>query len=238
MDRLRQLGLSGAFVSVTTLFFVWGFISSNNDPLIVALRAVFQLSYTEGLLTQLVFFLAYGLVSLPAASLGNRLGPVNTIALALGTMIAGCLLVRFSTRFDGFVPILAALFVLAVGITTLQVSANPLVAALGPQRTSHFRLSLAQTFNSLGVVVGVQYGSKIMLGDRVIATGKGAITDPGQRLEALGAINHVFSIMAAMLAVLAVFVLLQRHRIAAAAAAIGPMPEASVLDALRSRWAI
>ena len=56
-----------AFAAVTTLFFAWGFITSNNDPLIVALRAAFHLDYTEALLTQIVFFLAYGLLSLPAA---------------------------------------------------------------------------------------------------------------------------------------------------------------------------
>ena len=83
--RLRHFGITGAFVSVTTLFFAWGFITSNNDPLIVALRAVFRLNYTEALLTQLVFFLAYGLFSLPAASLGNRFGPLPTIIGSLVT---------------------------------------------------------------------------------------------------------------------------------------------------------
>ncbi|MBD3728717.1 MAG: sugar MFS transporter [Sphingomonadales bacterium] len=238
MDNLRRLGITWAFVSVTTLFFAWGFITSNNDPLIVALRAVFDLNYTEALATQLVFFLAYGLMSLPAASLGNRLGPVNTIVTALAVMILGALLVHFSVRFDSYAPILLALFVLAVGITTLQVASNPLAAALGPQSTSHFRLTFAQTFNSLGVVIGVHFGSTIMLGDKVINNGHGPITDPVQRAEALGAVNHAFTIMAGLLAVLLIFVLLQRKRIAAAAAGIGPTPQASVLDALRSRWAL
>jgi FHS family L-fucose permease-like MFS transporter len=238
MQFLRQLGITGAFISVTTLFFAWGFITSNNDPLIVALRAVFDLNYTEALLTQLVFFLAYGLMSLPAASLGNRLGPINTIVTALGVMIVGCLLVQFSVRFDSYAPILLALFVLATGITTLQVAANPLAAALGPQSTSHFRLTFAQTFNSLGVVAGVHFGSSIMLGDKVINDKAGPITDPAQRAEALGAVTHAFSLMAIILLVLTLFVLMQRSRIAKAAAGIGPMPQASVFDALKSRWAI
>lgn len=238
MQAFRNLGITWAFISVTTLFFAWGFITSNNDPLIVALRAVFSLNYTEALATQLVFFLAYGLMSLPAASLGNRLGPVNTIAAALAVMIAGCLLVQFSVRLDSYLPILLALFVLAIGITTLQVAANPLAAALGPQSSSHFRLTFAQTFNSLGVVVGVHFGSKIMLGDKVFNSGHGAITDPAQRAEALAAVNHAFTIMAALLAGLLLFVIVQRRRIAAAAAGIGPTPQASVLDAFRSRWAI
>ncbi len=238
MTLLKNLGITSAFVSVTTLFFAWGFITSNNDPLIVALRAVFDLNYTEALFTQLVFFLAYGLMSLPAASLGNRLGPVNTIVAALGVMIAGCLLVQFSVRFNSYALILLALFVLAIGITTLQVAANPLAAALGPQATSHFRLTFAQTFNSLGVVVGVHYGSWIMLGERVINHRSGPITDPAQRLEALGAVTHAFLMMAALLTGLVLFVMTQRRRIAGAAAGLGPAPQASVLDALKSTWAI
>jgi len=238
MNRIRQLGITGAFVSVTTLFFAWGFIASNNDPLIVALRAVFQLNYTEALLTQLVFFLAYGLVSLPAASLGNRLGPVNTIIVALAVMVGGCLLVQVSVRLDSYPPILAALFVLASGITILQVASNPLAAALGPQESSHFRLNFAQTFNSLGVVLGVHYGSWIMLGDAAIAGDRGQITDPAQRAEALGAVTQAFLIMASLLALVTLFVWSQRRRISAAASGAGPLPEASVLDAIRSRWAI
>jgi FHS family L-fucose permease-like MFS transporter len=238
MQRLRALGLSGAFVSVTTLFFAWGFIASNNDPLIVALRAAFQLNYTEALAIQLVSFLAYGLVSLPAASLGNRLGPVRTLMVALATMIAGCLAVRTVLPFDNYPAILAALFVLASGITTLQVTANPLAAALGPAKTSHFRLNLAQTFNSLGVVIGVNFGASTMLGEKVIAAGQGRVTSAAERADVLGAVGLAFTVMAALLGVLALFVWSQRSRIGAASAAIGLVPQASVLAALRSRWAI
>ncbi len=84
---------------------------------------------------------------------------------SLALMIGGCLLVVFSTTFGAFVPILAALFVLAAGFTALQVAANPLAADLGPPHRNHFRLNLAQAFNSLGVVIGVHFGSVVMLGD-------------------------------------------------------------------------
>ncbi|WP_067734613.1 glucose/galactose MFS transporter [Novosphingobium naphthalenivorans] len=238
MTRLRQLGITGAFISVTTLFFAWGFITSNNDPLIVALRAVFQLNYTEALLTQFVFFLAYGMFSLPAASLGQRLGTVGAIVMSLCTMIAGCLLVRSSVHFNDYVLILASLFVLAAGITALQVAANPLAAALGPAETSHFRLSFAQTFNSLGVVVGVQYGSRLMLGDAVLKAGGGKIHSAAQRTEALSAVSHAFTIMAMLLGLLALFVLSQRKRITVAANQSPPAQQASALAALRSRWAV
>ncbi|MBS0481621.1 MAG: glucose/galactose MFS transporter [Proteobacteria bacterium] len=239
MDRLRGLGISGAFVAVTTVFFAWGFIASNNDPLIVAVRAAFQLNYTEALAVQLISFLAYGLVSLPAASLGNRLGAFSTLVIALGIMLTGCVAVRLSLRFDSFAAILAALFVLAMGITTLQVSANPLAAALGPPRTSHFRLNLAQAFNSLGVVVGVNFGASVMLGEQVMRAGQGQVSGPEQRAAVLQAVGHAFTLIAVVLAVLMAFLWSQRRRIiAASVVAADPGRQASVLDALRSRWAI
>ncbi len=98
-----------ALASVTSLFFSWGFIASNNDPLIVTLRVAFSLSYTGALTTQLVFFLGYGLMSLPAASIGNRIGSVGTILLALATMIVGCLLMWPAAALNMYPPILAAL---------------------------------------------------------------------------------------------------------------------------------
>jgi FHS family L-fucose permease-like MFS transporter len=176
VSRLRLPAIP-AFVSVTTLFFAWGFISSNNDPLIATLKASFDLNYTEALLTQLVFFAAYGFMSIPAAALLNRAGAVPTILIALATMVAGCLLVQFVIRFQSFEIILAALFVLGIGITTLQVAANPLAAALGPPERSHFRLAFAQAFNSLGVVLGVYFGSAIMLGEEALKS-RGACAVP------------------------------------------------------------
>lgn len=228
-----------AFAAVTTLFFAWGFITSNNDPLIATLKASFSLNYTEALLTQLVFFAAYGFMSLPAAALLNRTGAVRTILVALATMIGGCLLVQFVTRYDSYEIILAALFVLGVGITTLQVAANPLAAALGPPERSHFRLTFAQAFNSLGVVLGVYFGSAIMLGEDVLKAGHAPITNDAERAVALGAVTHAFFIIAVLLIGLMGFIWLSRRRIEAAAQSIAKGSEhGSALDALRSRWAV
>lgn len=218
-----------AFAAVTTLFFAWGFISSNNDPLIVALRAAFSLTYTEALLTQIVFFLAFGLLSLPAAWLTSRIGPVDMILTALAVMVAGCALVVLSTDLAAFWPILAALFVLAGGFTALQVAANPLVAALGASERSHFRLNLAQAFNSLGVVLGVHFGSLVMLGGPHVHAGDGAILD---------AVDRAFLIMAAMLAGLFVFFLFLRRLVIAAAGDQGQPAPARMFEAVRSRWAV
>lgn len=231
-------GLSAAFVSVTTLFFAWGFITSNNDPLIASLKASFHLSYTEALMTQLVFFAAYGFMSFPAAALLNKVGSVRSILIALTTMIVGCLVVQFITRYQDYWLILAALFILGIGITTLQVAANPLAAALGPPESSHFRLTFAQAFNSLGVVLGVNFGSKIMLGEEVLKSGHAPITNAADRILALNAVSHAFMLIAALLAGLMVFIWFSRKRIGAAAAAIEKSGEGSVLDALRSKWAI
>ena len=223
-----------AFAAVTTLFFAWGFITSNNDPLIVALRAAFSLNYTEALLTQIVFFLAYGLLSLPAAWLTSRIGPVDMILGSLATMACGCLLVVVSTNFVAFAPILAALFVLAAGFTALQVAANPLAADLGPPNRSHFRLNFAQAFNSLGVVIGVHFGSLVMLGDPALRSG----ADEGRRALLLGAVDRAFLIMAALLALLLLFFVVLRGFLGRAAAQQRPPKPAGMFEALQSKWAI
>jgi FHS family L-fucose permease-like MFS transporter len=227
-----------AFAAVTTLFFAWGFITSNNDPLIVALRAAFHLDYTEALLTQIVFFLAYGLLSLPAAWLTSRLGAVDTILGSVGVMILGCLLVVVSTGAADFLPILAALFVLAAGFTALQVAANPLAAELGRPDRSHFRLNFAQAFNSLGVVVGVHFGSVVMLGDPALGVASRHATNFAHRAELLNAVESAFLIMAALLLALLVFFALLRRFLIQAAPNHRTIAPARMFEALRSSWAV
>ncbi|HEY4975623.1 MAG TPA: hypothetical protein VII41_18575, partial [Steroidobacteraceae bacterium] len=126
MDTPNNAGQRGAFASITTLFFAWGFITVTVDPLIASMKAIFELSYAEVMLTQFAFFMAYGLVSLPAAVLVARIGYPRSIVLALGIMIAGCLCIPLATHLDTFSVVLAALFIIASGITILQVAANPL----------------------------------------------------------------------------------------------------------------
>lgn len=221
-----------AFATVTCLFFAWGFVTSNNDPLIAALRAIYALNYTEALLTQFAFFLAYGLVSLPAAAVLDRIGSIATILGGLLLMLGACLLVLVASAFQTYVLVLAALFLLASGITALQVAANPLAATLGDPTRSHFRLSLAQAFNSLGVVLGVHVGSKLMLSGAVFEGG--ASLDPTGRASALAAVDRAFLVIASFLVALILLIWSQRRRIAAAApASHGGSP----LSALKSGWA-
>ena len=233
-DRRQAL----AFAAITSLFFAWGFITSNNDPLIVALRAAFTLRYSEALLTQIVFFLAYGLLSLPAAWLSGRIGAVDTILTSLAVMACGCLAVVLSTAAGTFWPILAALFVLAAGFTTLQVAANPLAADLGPPSRSHFRLNLAQAFNSLGVVVGVHFGSFVMLGNPMLRGSAESLLDADRRSALLNAVDRAFLIMAAVLGVLLLLLLAARKPLSAAAENHRRAGSSKMFDALRSRWAL
>jgi FHS family L-fucose permease-like MFS transporter len=227
--NVRAGSTTAAFVSVTTLFFAWGFITSHNNPLIASLKASFDLTYNEALMTQLVSFAACGLTSLPAASLINRIGPLRTILAALAMMIAGCLIVPVVTQYQSYALILCALFLLGMGVTALQVAANPLAAALGLPERSHFRLTIAQAFNSLGVVLGVNVGSTLMLGADLPRLGNEI---------ALGAVSHAFLFIAAMLAILMAFIILSRRRIELAAGGIVSAPGASAFEALRSRWAV
>ena len=201
-----------AFAAVIALFFAWGFISSNNEPLIASLRVTFALGYGQALMTQLVFFAAFGVASLPAAAVVDRWGTVTAICISLATMIVGCLLVAAMTPYQRFDLILIALFVLGVGITSLQVAANPLAASLGRPEQKHFRLTLAQAFNSLGVVIGSNFGAEILLAPALVHT----VAEPARTMIgrgiALRAVASAFEIIALMLSGLLLLVYLARKR--------------------------
>jgi FHS family L-fucose permease-like MFS transporter len=241
MPSRAASGVLPAFVTVTCLFFAWGFITSNNDPLIAALRGIYSLTTAEAMLTQFAFFLGYGVFSLPAAAVVGRLGPSRSILAALGVMILGCLIVLVASELRVYGIVLVALFTLAAGITMLQVAANPLAAALGAPERSHFRLTLAQAFNSLGVVLGVHLGASLMLSGDIFKNGAATLTDEASRNAGLAAVNHAFLVIAAFLAALAVLIFVMRNHIenavphddAATAAESG-----SVFAALRCGWAL
>ena len=144
---------------VFALFFIFGGITSLNDILIPKLKELFTLSYTEAMLIQSAFFFAYFVVSLPGAAIVRRLGYMKTAVVGLLTMTAGCLLFIPASQSGQFVVFLGALFVLAAGITIVQVVANPLISLLGQPRTTHSRLTFAQAFNSLGTTVFPYVGS-------------------------------------------------------------------------------
>lgn len=148
---------------LTTLFFMWGFITCLNDILIPHLKAVFSLNYTQVMLIQFSFFTAYAIVSLPAGLLVEKIGYKNGIVVGLVTAGIGCLLFYPAAGYQSYIIFLVALFILASGITILQVAANPYVAILGKPETSSSRLNLTQAFNSLGTTIAPLFGSLIIL---------------------------------------------------------------------------
>ena len=224
-----------AFVGVTTLFFAWGFITAMIDPLIPAVRAIFTLSRAESTLTQSAFFLSYAIVSLPAAALVARRGYAASILYALAGMLAGCVLMLVATHLARYALVLTALFVIGSGITVLQVAANPLAAALGTAARSHFRLTLSQAFNSLGTVVAPFLGATLMLRGGVFAAD--ATHSAATRDASLRNVDLSFLVIAGLIALLAVFVAVSRARLTAAAPQ-DRAANASVLPALRCRWAM
>src|SRR5271169_292913 len=149
---------------VYMLFFAFGGITSLNDVLIPKLKALYTLKYGEVMLVQFAFFAAYFIISIPAAELVRRIGYMRSAVVGLLTMTGGCLLFIPASSHGLFGLFLLALFVLASGITTVQVVANPLISMLGPARTASSRLTFAQAFNSLGTTLFPYVGSMLILG--------------------------------------------------------------------------
>jgi MFS transporter, FHS family, L-fucose permease len=172
-----------AFIAMTCLFFFWGFITVLNDILIPFLRESFDLNYTQAMMVQFCFFGAYFIVSPFAGKLIDKVGYQQGIVLGLLTTAAGCLLFYPSAEVHVYALFLFAFFVLASGITILQVAANPYVAALGPEKTAASRLNLAQAANSLGTTVGPIVGAALILG--AVAADASAVQMPYVMLGAL-----------------------------------------------------
>ncbi len=149
--------------ALTSLFFMWGFLTCLNDILIPHLKNVFELNYTESMLIQFVFFTAYFICSMPSGWLVKRFGYKNGIVVGLIIAGIGCLFFYPSAEFRSYPFFLFALFVMASGITLLQVAANPYVTILGKPETASSRLNLTQAFNSLGTTVAPFFGSLLIL---------------------------------------------------------------------------
>jgi FHS family L-fucose permease-like MFS transporter len=148
-----------ALAAATALFFMWGFLTCLNDILVPHLKSVFDLGYARGALVQLSFFSAYFLVSLPAGKVVARVGYKRGILIGLVIAGIGALLFYPAASLPSYAFFLSALFVLASGITFLQVAANPFVSVLGPEEGAPSRLNLTQAFNSLGTTLAPFFGS-------------------------------------------------------------------------------
>jgi FHS family L-fucose permease-like MFS transporter len=230
-------GSTIAFISVTTLFFAWGFITNLIDPLIPAVKEIFHLSFAEAFLTQFAFFIAYGIFSLPGGALVKRTGYTKAIFISLTAMAVACLIFPAATHLRNYELVLLALFILGGGITVLQVAANPLAAAIGSQGGSHARLVLSQAFNSLGTVLGPYLGSAVMLSGGMFAAGAMSGDVEAARAASLAKIDSSFVMVAAMIVALMLFVWWSAKRINAAAPPV-QAEAGSIFDALKSKWAL
>jgi MFS transporter, FHS family, L-fucose permease len=159
----------GPLAMVTTLFFMWGFLTSLNDILIPHLKSIFDLNYAQVMLVQFAFFSAYFVFSIPSGKIIEAFGYKKTMVGGLFAMGVGALLFVPAATAPSYPLFLTALIILAAGITALQVSANPYVAVLGPARTASSRLNLTQAFNSLGTTVGPKLGGLLILSTAPLA---------------------------------------------------------------------
>ncbi len=198
---------------VFALFFVFGGITSLNDVLIPKLKELFTLRYGEVMLVQSAFFAAYFIMSIPAAALVRRIGYMRSASIGLLTMTLGCLLFVPASSFGLFGLFLVALFVLATGITTVQVVANPLISMLGAPATASSRLTFAQAFNSLGTTIFPYVGSLLILGSlaKVDAASLSGAALAAYRGVETQVIVHTYLGLAIALSVLAIVVWLRRR---------------------------
>ena len=157
-----------AFIIITVLFFLWGFITVLVDSLVPRLREVFELSYGMIAFLQSAFFVAYFVFSIPAGGLISKVGYQRGVVIGLITMSVGCLLFYPASEFRLFGVFLLAFFTLAGGITILQVAANPYVAVLGPEEKASSRLNLSQAFNSFGATIAPLVGAAYLLSDKIL----------------------------------------------------------------------
>jgi MFS transporter, FHS family, L-fucose permease len=170
---------TGALAVVTTLFFMWGSLTSLNDVLIPYAQHVFTLTLADSMLIQTAFFLAYFVFSIPAAKLIDWIGYKRAIIAGLLTMVAACLIFYPAAKIPSYPFFLAGLIILATGITILQVAANPYVAVLGSPKTASSRLNLTQAFNSLGTTIFPWVGAHLILKTT------GAVLSPAQEADAV-----------------------------------------------------
>jgi MFS transporter, FHS family, L-fucose permease len=194
-------------IFVFALFFIFGGITSLNDVIIPKLKELFTLNYFQALLVQSAFFGAYFVFSIPAAAIVRKSGYMRTAAIGLLMMTAGCLLFVPASLSGTFAMFLLALFVLAAGITTVQVVSNPLISMLGAPATAPSRLTFAQAFNSLGTTIFPYVGSILILGSLAtvdVTTLTGAALDAYRTQETQVVVRTYLGLAAALMVVAAV----------------------------------
>lgn len=200
-------GYTGALAVLASIFFMWGFTTVLNDILVPHLKAVFSLNYTQSLLIQFVFYFAYFAMSLPWAKLLERIGYKMSVVGGLVVMAAGALCFIPAAMLTSYGVFLLALFVLASGITLLQVAANPYVAVIGPEKSASGRLNLVQAFNSMGTMFAPLFGGFLILGRSVTGTATGgAAATAAQKVADAKLVELPYFAIAAVLVIIALII--------------------------------
>ena len=199
---------TAALSVLASLFFIWGFITVINGTLLPHLRNVFDLNYTQTTLIEFVWFIAYGVASWPSAKLIERIGYQKSMVIGLIIMAVGALGMIPAARVPSYEITLLSLFVIASGITLLQVAANPYVAVVGPPETASSRLNLVQAFNSLGTTLAPLFGAYLILGRSQSGTSlEGAANmTAAERLADAQSVQLPYLIVAGVLVVLAIVI--------------------------------
>jgi MFS transporter, FHS family, L-fucose permease len=226
---------------LTSLFFIWGFITALNDILIPHLKSVFTLSYAQAMLVQFCFFTAYFVVSLPSGRLVKKIGFKNGIVIGLLVAGSGCLLFYPAASLQSYSLFLMAFFVLASGIGLLQVAANSYVTLLGSQETASSRLTLVQGFNSLGTTLAPYIGVLLIMATAVETGDEINLLSPDKLLayqaQQAATVQYPYLILAALLFLMAlIFVLVKLPKVVATDKANTKYGETNLNHAQISAW--
>lgn len=196
-----------ALTLLASLFFMWGFITVINNTLLPHLRSVFDLNYTQTTLIESVWFIAYFVASIPSARLIERVGYQTSLVIGLIVMAAGALGMMVAASIPSYGVTLAMLFVIASGITLLQVAANPYVAVVGKPETASSRLNLVQAMNSAGTMLAPAFGAYLILGRSKGGTAAAdVVLTPAERLADAQSVILPYALVAGVLVVLAVVI--------------------------------
>ncbi|QIE60094.1 sugar MFS transporter [Rasiella rasia] len=228
---------TSAFIIVTLLFFLWGFITVLVDSLIPRLKDVFELSNFQAVLVQFAFFGAYFFFSVPAGWLLSKIGYKKGIILGLAVMAIGCVLFSPAASERIFFVFIVGYFTLAAGITILQVAANPYVAVLGSESGASSRLNLAQAFNSVGTTIAPIIGASFLLSDTIMSSeALAALSETAQKeyyVAEAAAVSSPFLLLAACIGILAlVFLFIKLPKI------LEKSPKGGYLKLLRKKIAL
>jgi FHS family L-fucose permease-like MFS transporter len=196
-----------ALTLLASLFFMWGFITVINNTLLPHLRSVFELSYTQTTLIESVWFIAYFVASIPSAKLIERIGYQKSLVVGLLIMAAGALGMMLAASTPSYGVTLLMLFVIASGITLLQVAANPYVAVVGKPETASSRLNLVQAMNSAGTMLAPMFGAYLILGRSKGGTAQGEVVlTQAERLADAQSVILPYALVAVVLVILAVVI--------------------------------